>query len=77
MTGPAEITHDCPAAGCTVAVPASMLMCAPHWYAVPKPLRRAVWATWADGAGQGTLAHCQAIQLAIRAVDRKLAGAGS
>jgi hypothetical protein len=50
-----------------------MLFCRPHWYMVPKPLRNAVWA---DGAGEGTLAHCQAIRAAVRVVNRKLAEAG-
>jgi hypothetical protein len=70
------MSHECPATGCTAAVSPSMLFCRPHWYMVPKPIRNAVWATWADGAGQGTLAHCQAIRAALRVVNRKLAEAG-
>ena len=66
------MNHDCPAAGCTAAVSPSMLFCPPHWYMVPKPIRTAVWVTWADGAGQGTLAHCQAIRTAVAVVNRKL-----
>jgi len=53
-----------------------MLLCRPHWHMVPKPLRNAVWVTWAGGAGEGTLAHCQAIRAALRVVNRKLAEAG-
>lgn len=68
------MNHECPADGCTRAVSGSMLMCRTHWYAVPKPLRSAVWAAWADGAGQGTLAHCQAIRAAIEAVNRAATG---
>ena len=70
------MSHECPATGCTAAVGPSMLFCRPHWYMAPKPLRNAVWATWADGAGEGTLAHCQAIRAAVRSVNRKLAEAG-
>jgi hypothetical protein len=67
------MNHECPAEGCTRAVSPAMLMCRTHWYLVPVPLRGDVWAAWADGAGQGTLAHCQAITAAVEAVDRKLA----
>jgi hypothetical protein len=67
------VSHECPAMGCTRAVSLSMLMCRPHWYMVPKPLRDAVWAAWADGQGAGTPAHRAAILAAIGAVDRKLA----
>lgn len=70
------MSHDCPATGCTAAISPSMLFCWPHWFMVPKPLRYAVSVTWADGAGEGTLAHCQAIRTAVAAVNRRLAEAG-
>jgi hypothetical protein len=70
------VNHECPAEGCTRTVNVSMLLCRPHWFMVPRPLRNAVWVTWADGAGEGTLAHCQAIRAAIRVVDGKLTEAG-
>jgi hypothetical protein len=50
-----------------------MLMCRPHWYMVPRPLRDAVWAAWDDGYGAETPEHRQAIHAAIRAVNDKLA----
>ncbi len=65
------MSHECPAEGCTRAVSVSMLMCRPHWYMVPKPLRNAVLAAWADGGGQGSTAHRAAILLAIEAVNRR------
>ena len=67
------MSHDCPAQGCTRGVSPSMLLCRPHWYMVPKPLRDAVWAAWADGTGAGSPAHRAAISAAIDAVNRKLA----
>ena len=67
------MSHECPAKGCTQAVSPSMLMCRPHWYMVPRPLRNAVYSAWADGRGAGTPAHRAAILAAIAAVDRKLA----
>jgi hypothetical protein len=70
------VSHECPATGCAAAVSPSMLLCRPHWCMVPKPIRTAVWVTWADGAGQGTLAHCQAIRAAVAVVNRKLTEAG-
>ncbi len=50
-----------------------MLMCRPHWYVVPRPLRDAVWTAWANGAGAGSAAHRAAITAAVDAVNRKLA----
>jgi hypothetical protein len=50
-----------------------MLMCRPHWYQVPKPIRGAVWAAWDEGRGAGTPAHRAAIEAAIAAVEAKAA----
>lgn len=61
-------THQCPGPGCTILVPSRQLMCPQHWYRVPRALQRAVWTTWADGAGAGTRAHAQACIAAVRAV---------
>lgn len=63
-------THRCPGPECTEQVPAHMLMCRSHWYAVPGPIRQAVWATWKGGAGAGTPAYTAAITRAIEAVSR-------
>lgn len=57
--------HTCPGPGCTAQVAPDRLACARHWYQVPAPLRRAVWAAWKDGAGAGTRAHAAACVAAI------------
>ncbi len=31
--------RECPVDGCTNRHSRSLLMCRPHWYAIPKPLR--------------------------------------
>ena len=41
--------HVCHAPGCLTPVPPKMFACRPHWYALPKPLRDAIWATYRDG----------------------------
>lgn len=43
---PADDFHpgECFAEGCTASIPSSMLMCRPHWYSVPGPVRNEVWA---------------------------------
>lgn len=67
------MSHRCPANGCTRNVSPAMLMCRPHWYMVPRPLRDAVWSAWDNGLGAGTAAHREAILAAVEAVNRKLA----
>jgi hypothetical protein len=67
------MNHECPADGCDRAIPYTMLMCRPHWYMVPAPLRAAVWNAWQDGDGGGTARHTAAIDAAIRSVNAKLA----
>ena len=66
------MTHECPAKGCAQAVSAGQLMCRPHWQMVDRPLQRAVWDAYANGAGMGSRAHREAILTAIQAVNRKL-----
>lgn len=66
-TGRGPGSHLCPANGCRQPVSPDRLMCRPHWYTVPKPLRDAVWTTWQSGAGAGTAAHTAAILAAIDA----------
>ena len=41
--------HECHRTGCHVAVPPKIFMCSPDWYALPKPLRDAVWAAYRTG----------------------------
>lgn len=49
-----------------------MLMCRPHWFMVPKPLRDAVYDAYAGGLGAGSPAHRDAILAAVEAVNAKL-----
>ena len=62
--------HQCPAPRCTLTCPPSMLACRTHWYAIPKPLRTAVWRAWANGAGAGSPAHRAAITAAVDWLNR-------
>lgn len=57
--------HQCPGPQCPADVDDQMLSCAAHWYQVPKPLRAAVYRTWARGAGAGTPQHQAAMRTAI------------
>ena len=70
------MTHECPATGCTREVRQEMLMCRPHWYMVPGPVRAALWNAWDLGRGAGTAQHRAAITAAIWSVNEKLAAKG-
>ena len=63
--------HNCPAPACKRRVADHMLMCKPHWYQVPAPLRRDLWNAWQDGAGAGTAEHRDAIRAAIQSLKVK------
>ena len=41
--------HHCHWPGCTEQVPPAMWGCRKHWYALPKDLRRKVWAAYRPG----------------------------
>lgn len=41
--------HTCHAMGCKVKVPPAMFMCKPHWFALPKQTRNAVWDVYIPG----------------------------
>ena len=64
--------HNCPAARCTRRVAAHQLMCRPHWYMVPKPLRDAVYDAYRGGLAGRSPAHRAAVTDAIGAVNAKL-----
>lgn len=68
MSGRGPGSHLCPGPGCQLHVSPDRLMCRGHWYAVPKPLRDLVWATWRSGVGAGTPEHTDAIRAAIAAI---------
>ena len=64
------MTHQCPRNGCLAIVPDDQLACPPHWYQLPAPLRRAVWAAWSSGQGAGTREHRAAIARAVAVMNR-------
>jgi hypothetical protein len=41
--------HTCHWPGCGKQVPPAMWGCRSHWYALPKPLRDRIWATYRPG----------------------------
>ena len=41
--------HTCHWPGCTKQVPPAMWGCRPHWFALPKHLRDAVWDAYRPG----------------------------
>ena len=57
--------HECPAPGCDRQVNYTMLACRPHWYAIPKSLRDAVWRTYRRGLGAGSPEHTEAVLAAV------------
>lgn len=68
-------THLCPGPRCggQREIPWHMLMCNRDWYALPKPIRTAVWRTWQDGRGAGTPEHTRAMRLAVVIAQRLVA----
>lgn len=65
-------SHTCPAPGCSVQVPDSMLACRTHWFSLAKPLRDAVWSAY-KGPGVGSPEHSAAVDACVRAL-RSVAG---
>ncbi len=41
--------HTCHWPSCTKEVPPALWGCKPHWFALPKPLRDRIWATYVPG----------------------------
>lgn len=41
--------HHCHWPGCDKQVPPAMWGCTSHWFAIPKPLRDAIWRTYRPG----------------------------
>lgn len=37
--------HRCPKPNCRQIIPNHLFACAPHWYELPRDLRRAIYAT--------------------------------
>lgn len=43
------MSHTCHAPGCTRLVAPPMLMCPPHWFALPQKIRNAIWREYRLG----------------------------
>jgi hypothetical protein len=43
------MSHHCHATDCEVKTPPAMFMCRRHWFALPKPMRDRIWATYRPG----------------------------
>lgn len=43
------MSHTCHAHGCERRVPPKMFACKPHWFALPKKLRAAIWREYRPG----------------------------
>jgi len=39
----------CALPGCEAEIDRKMLLCKPHWYLAPKPLRDALWTAYKSG----------------------------
>lgn len=42
-------SHKCPAPTCSQRVAVDRFACRGHWYALPKPMRDAIWAGYRSG----------------------------
>ncbi|RDE04666.1 hypothetical protein [Sphingomonas aracearum] len=58
MTRRVRRTRTCDAPGCTVEVTRGILMCRPHWFALPRPLRQAINAAWKERRIHEWSANC-------------------
>lgn len=50
--------RTCDAPGCTSTVRRGILMCRPHWFSLPKPLRDAISESWKAGRISEWSGHC-------------------
>ena len=55
----------CPVPGCGEQIDLCRMMCRRDWYAIPKPLRDRVWATWRPGRDALDADHQEAVPMAI------------
>jgi hypothetical protein len=58
MTRAARPARACSAPGCSIEVPRGKLMCRPHWFALPRPLRTEINAAWREGRIRDWSANC-------------------
>jgi hypothetical protein len=62
-------SHTCHWPGCAKQVPPAMWGCKPHWFALPKNLRDAIWCSYQPGQEE-TLTPSHAYLDAAHAVQR-------
>lgn len=63
-------TRPCYWNGCTVTVPASMLMCRRHWFALPRSLRNRVWSAYEPGQEENLAAITDEYRTVLEEVKR-------
>jgi hypothetical protein len=66
--------HECHAHGCCKGVPPAMLFCKPHWFALRKAVRDAVWREYQNGqeiSKTPTLRYLAVQRLAVAEVADK------
>lgn len=69
------MAHTCHARGCSVVVPPRLFMCREHWFALPKPLRDAIWREYVPGQEVGKTPSTGYLEVADEAI-RYLADRG-
>lgn len=62
-------THTCHARDCKRRVAPKLLMCPPHWKAVPAHLKSRVWATYKPGQEITKVASREYLEAAKAAID--------
>lgn len=68
------MSHNCHALECVKPVPPRMLMCAKHWYMVPKAIQTLVWRHYVPGQEirkDPTIEYLEVQRQAVVAVARK------
>lgn len=63
-------TRTCAIATCPREIARGRLMCGPHWFAVPKPLRDEVWRTYDHGRGILSEPYLAAVDAAIENIEQ-------
>lgn len=79
MTDRRSSEHVCHATGCSTRVPPRMFMCKPHWYALPKAYRDAVWDVYVPGQEQRmdpTGEYLTVARMCIRYLEARAEGLG-
>lgn len=62
------MSHRCHAHGCNAPVPPAMFMCRPHWFALRKPLRDAIWNEYRRGQERSKTPSARYMAVQRRAV---------